>query len=60
MLQDLGKSMGLPRGRNSTYTRRTWRLDAGDEVEGVVVGGLVMGCRVRRVVWWPSGEGGNE
>jgi hypothetical protein len=33
--------MGLPRGRNPTYTRRTWRLDAGDGAEGLVGKGLV-------------------
>jgi hypothetical protein len=37
MLLDTGKSMGPMAGVaiNSRYTRRTWRLDGGDVVEGV-------------------------
>jgi hypothetical protein len=47
MFVDVEKSMA-PWGvaRNSGYTRRTWRLDVGDGVEGFVVDGW---RRVRRV-----------
>ncbi len=41
-----GLKGGPPRGTNSTYTRRTRRLDGGDGVE--VLDGLVGWRRVRR------------
>jgi hypothetical protein len=34
--------MGPTPGRNSSYTRRTWRLDIGDGVEGSVWEGVAM------------------
>jgi hypothetical protein len=46
------KVWGLPRGRNSKYTRRTWRLDAGDVVEGLWGRAGRRVCRVCRVGWW--------
>lgn len=42
--------MGVLRGRNPRCTRRTWRLDSGEVVEGVVGDGLASGYRVNRVV----------
>jgi hypothetical protein len=48
-------------GRSFSYTRRTWRLDGGDVVEGVGGGGLATGLepntieilgQVRLIVGW--------
>ena len=41
--------------RNTSYIRRTWRLDAGDVVEGVGVGGLATVSRLCGAFWEEGG-----
>ena len=55
ILLDLVQKGEYPGGRNSRYTRRTWRLDAGYVVEGleVVVWRWVVECfGLGGGFWW--------
>ena len=51
-MNGLGKSMGLPRGEETLFTPdEPDVVDGGGVVDGLEVGGLASGRRVRRVVW---------